>query len=84
MSLFETFLTQLKAKVAASTAYKQVVIEVCREVVGVTLQEDTIISLKEGVLTLRVSPTLKSALLLKQQKLLSEFSSRNLPVKVIR
>lgn len=84
MSLFDSFITNLKAKVDAQTAYKQSVIQVVKEVVGVPISPEQIISLKEGVLRLAVPSTLKSALLLKQRKLLAEFSKHSLMVTTIQ
>lgn len=84
MSLFDSFITNLKAKVDAQTAYKQFIVQAIKEVVGVTISHEQIISLKEGVLRLAVPSTLKSALLLKQGKLLAEFSKHALTVTTIQ
>lgn len=84
MSLFDSFLNNLKAKVDAQTAYKRVVQECIKEVLGVTISEESILSLKDGVLRLGVNPTLKSAINLKQERLLERFKESSLTIRVIQ
>jgi|GEM_PF-3526749 len=84
MSLFSSILDSLKEKIDANTAYKQIVIQGLKEVVGVSVHPDTSMSLKDGVLTLSVAPTLKSAILLKKETLLLFLKQHDLVVMVIR
>lgn len=84
MSLFASILHNLKQKIDAENAYKDVVVQGIKEVVGVTVSIDAITSYKDGVLTMKLHPTIRSAVLLKQSKLLELFKERNLHVNVIR
>lgn len=84
MSLFTSVLQHLKQKIDAGNAYKESIIEVCKDSIGITIKPDDIVSLKEGILTLRVSPTLKSLIILKQEKLVSAFQQKDIAVHTIR
>lgn len=84
MSLFTSILQNLKQKIDSENAYKDIVVQSIKEVVGVTVATDVVISYKDGVLTMRLHPTIRSAVLLKQSKLLDVLQKRNLHVNVIR
>lgn len=84
MSLFASILHNLKQKIDSENAYKDVVVQSIKEVVGATVATDAIISYKDGVLTMRLHPTIRSAVLLKQSKLLDVLKERSLHVNVIR
>ena len=84
MSLFTSLLHNLKEKIDAEHAYKDVVVKVIKEVVGVTITTDAIISCKDGVLTMKLHPTIRSAVILKQGAVIEVLQGRNLQVNVIR
>ncbi|HWC57526.1 MAG TPA: hypothetical protein VG621_01040 [Candidatus Paceibacterota bacterium] len=80
MTLFTTFLETLKGKVEAQTAYKATVIEVVASLTHHHLTTDEIVSLKEGVLTLHTSPTVKSIIFLKQPFIIEAMQEKGLTV----
>lgn len=84
MSLFNSILHGLKQKIDAQSAYKDTVVTVIKSVTNITLTPENVVSLKEGVLTLHVSPTMKMALRLKQDHLVKAFTEHKLLVKSIR
>lgn len=84
MSLFTSILQNLKQKIDSENAYKLVVIDCIKQVVGVSITTDDIVSLKDGVLTIKIHPTLRSALLLKQATLIETLQQHNLKIQTIR
>ncbi len=84
MSIFDQILNGLKQKIDAHTAYKKAVIESIQEILSTTITEDSIGTLKDGVLTLSLHPTLKSALLLKQDAFFKALQTRGYTVSRIR
>ncbi len=83
-SLFSSFIDDLRARSNKQTAYKRIVQEGVKSIIGVALTDEQIVSLHEGVLTLRISPTVKSALLLKEKVLIEFFSTQDITVISIR
>jgi hypothetical protein len=84
MSLFSSILVQLKQKIDVENAYKDVVIRVVKEIIGVSIDTESILSLKDGVLVLKVHPTLRGAIILKQPQLIETLQKNNLSVQTIR
>jgi hypothetical protein len=84
MSLFTSILQNLKQKIDSENAYKDVVVQSIKEVVGITVSVDAIISYKDGVLTMKLHPTVRSAVLLKQTRLLHTLKEHGLQVILIR
>ncbi len=84
MSLFNALLHGLKQKIDAQNTYKDVVIVSIKEIVNITLTHDAIISLKEGILVLQVTPTVKTALLLKKEKVIALLQQKGLKIVSIR
>lgn len=82
--LFQKILDTLKEKIDATTAYKKLVQSALSEVLHVTTTEDMILSLKEGVLTLKLPPTLSMLVKLKKAALIQALRDRELPVVDIR
>ena len=84
MSLFNALLQNIKRKIDTENAYKDIVIQALKEILGITIGVDDIVSLKEGVLTLQTQPTRKSAILLKKDKILAYLNDNNISVQTIR
>jgi hypothetical protein len=82
--LFEKILDGIREKVAAHNAYKKVVQGVFSEVCHINITDDMIVSLKEGVLILRLPPTLSMLAKLKKAALIQALRDRELSVVDIR
>jgi hypothetical protein len=82
--LFQKILADLKQKIVAQGAYKTVVSDVLTVELGTTITPDMVIGLKDGVLTLGVSPTLRSVISLKKEALIRALQKENVMVYVIR
>lgn len=82
--LFQKILADLKQKIITQGAYKTVVSDVVSAALGTPITPDMVVGLKDGVLTLRVSPTLKMALSLKKDSIIATLRSHGVQVHVIR
>lgn len=82
--LFQKILDGLKEKIDTNNAYKKVVHSAITEILGTSIADDMIISLKEGVLTLRLPPTLSMLAKLKKAALIQALRDRELPVVDVR
>jgi hypothetical protein len=84
MSLFNSILHTLQKKIDAQNAYKETVSESIQQVIGVKIPPSAVTSLKEGVLIIQSSPSVKMAILLKREKILAVLKERGLTVSVIK
>ncbi len=82
--LFHKILQDLKQKIVAQGAYKVVVSEVLSQELGTPVAPDTVVSLRDGVLTLMLQPTLKLLLNTKRDRIIALLQSRGVSVQVIR
>ena len=82
--LFQKILGDLKKKVDTQLAYKALVVDSFKEVFGITLSPDAIISFKDGILHMNISPSIKMALNLKKELLLHTLQEKGLKVTSIR
>lgn len=73
MDIFKTLLSDLSKKIHKKSLYKKEVVETIVRIIGIPLTED-IVSIKDNTLFIRVSPTIKSAILLKKKELLESLS----------
>ncbi len=77
MNLFNSILEELSKKIKGAEIYKEEVSLVISKLLNININSDQI-SIKKGVLFLNVSPTIKSALLLKKEVLIKELSKFNI------
>ncbi len=77
MNLFNSILEELSKKIEGAEIYKEEVSLVISRLLNININPDQI-SIKNGVLFLNVSPTIKSALLLKKEVLIKELSKFNI------
>lgn len=83
MSLFQTLLSQIEKQLETNNARKALFVAVLRDVVGVTIDPDSI-SVKDTVLYLRVSPTVRMAISLKKQKIIAAFKEKEIVISDVR
>lgn len=69
MSLFSSILEELTKKLYSGEQSKKEVSEIVSTIVGITISPDQI-TIKNGTLFLSISPTIKTVVLLRKQKLL--------------
>ena len=77
MNLFNSILEELSKKIKGAEIYKEEVSLVISRLLNININPDQI-SIKNGTLFLNVSPTIKSALLLKKEVLIKELSKFNI------
>lgn len=83
MSLFDSILHNLKKKIDAEHAYKDVVIECVASILHISLSKDGI-TLKSGVLYIQTAPPAKMAILLKKEALIEALQEKQIKVSVIK
>lgn len=69
MSLFNNILLDISKKLRSKELYKEDISHILSLEIGTTISKDDI-QIKNGVLFVNTSPTIKSTILLKKQKLL--------------
>lgn len=84
MSLFADILANLKHKIDAQNAYRYQIVQVLKEIIGITVDPTAITSLKDGVLTINVPPTIKMAINLKIDAIIQSLRAKQIPVSRIR
>jgi hypothetical protein len=77
MNLFNSILEELSKKIKGAEIYKEEVSLVISRLLNININPDQI-AIKNGTLFLNVSPTIKSALLLKKEMLIKELSKFNI------
>lgn len=82
--LFQKILDNLKEKIDSTNAYKKVVHSAIFEVLHTSITDDMIFSFKEGVLILRLPPTLSMLAKLKKTALIQALRDRELLVVDIK
>ncbi len=80
MSFFNSILRDLQQKINSQQDYKGDIITVIKNITNVTLHVDEIISFKQTVLTLKTAPTIKMAIILKKQKIITALQEKNITV----
>ena len=81
--LFQKILDDLKQKIVAQGAYKGVVCKTLSDLLHTTITPDMVVKFKEGVLTLKIPPTVKMALSLKKDVVLTELQKEGIDVRTI-
>ena len=84
MSLFTSILQGLQKKIDAHTAYKKDVVEVIHDVLNISLTPESVISLKDGILTLSLTPTIRMALILKKDEIIRNLVAKGVQISSIR
>lgn len=77
MSLFSSILDELSKKLQKGEQYKKEISKDIEEIIGATVLPDQII-IKNKTLFISVSPTIKTVILLKKQKLLEQLKQYNI------
>lgn len=77
MSLFSSILDELSKKLQKGEQYKKEISKDIEEIIGITVLPDQII-IKNKTLFISVSPTIKTVILLKKQKLLEQLKQYNI------
>ena len=77
MSLFSSILEELTKKLSTGEQYKKEIAETVSSIVGFTFLPDHMI-IKNGVLFINASPTVKTAILLRKQKILENVRKYNI------
>lgn len=77
MSLFSSILEELTKKLHSGEQSKKEISETVSEVIGISISPDQI-SVKNGALFLSISPTIKTVVLLRKQKLLEVLQKYNI------
>lgn len=79
MDLFQTTLAALSKKLHGASLYKKDIAETLSQLLTVPISEDAL-SIKEGKVYIHVSPTIKTALLLKKSAALKELQKYNITI----
>lgn len=82
MSLFQDIITSLQKKLAAREENTQQIALMISEVVGINVLPDQI-SVRNGVLYLKVQPTIAMTIRLKKEKILALFKEYGIPITTI-
>ncbi len=82
MGLFDSILSKIKEDLDQRTASKQVLSDVIYEAVHIRIPVDAL-ELKDGVLKVSVTPTIKTALFLKKDAILTHLTNRSIRVSRI-
>ena len=83
MSLFSSILHTIQKKITEQESERSLIVECIKSTTGVSISE-TVIHITKGVLTIQVSPTIKTVLFLKQKAILDECKKRGVPIYTIR
>jgi hypothetical protein len=82
MSLFQDIISSLQKKLSAQQQDTQQIALMISEVVGITVLPDQI-SVRNGVLYLKVQPTIAMSIRLKKELILAMFKEYGIPVTTI-
>jgi len=83
MSLFSSILHSIEKNITKQKSNQAQIAQCIQETIGIQIPE-TMMTHSRGVLTVRTSPTVKAALLLKQAVILEEFKKRGIKIFTIR
>lgn len=79
MNLFQKTLEQLSNKILGAANYKKDVADEISKLLGVKILEDQI-TIKEKTIYIKVSPTIKTALILKKNSILDFLKKHNINI----
>ena len=82
MNIFQDILSKVQERLTVSTHQKEIVQRIIFEHIGVTISLDAI-SYKDGVITLRVVPTIKMAIRLKQSSIIDLLTKEGIKTHTI-
>jgi hypothetical protein len=77
MNLFNSLLEELSKKIKGNELYKNDISLEIKNILGISINPDQI-SIKNGTLFINVSPTIRSAILLKKESLIKALSKYNI------
>lgn len=82
MGLFDTILSNIKTTLDAKTAHQQEIVDCIEQIIHIKVPKDVVV-LQKGILRITTAPTIKTAIFLKKETLITALQSRGIVVSEI-